>query len=84
MIMPEDNEAALDPSCCIAELKLRNAPRRSGFDAPATMAIAGTKRPDTKIMNVTITEIAIHNGAGGRLVQASNGMTDTLEMIVNM
>ena len=84
IISPPDSDAALDPSCCIAELKLRKDPRSGACAAPVMMAVAGIKRPDTNIMNITITMTATHNGAGGKLVTSNSGMIDMQEMIMNI
>lgn len=84
MMSPADSEAALDPNCCMAALKLRKEPRSGGCAAAVTMAIAGMKRPDTNIMNIIITRTATQTGAGGRFVTSNSGMIDTHEMMVNI
>ena len=48
---PAASDAAPAPSCCTAPLKLMKLPRRRGATLPVTSAIAGPKRPGTKMKN---------------------------------
>ena len=78
MIAPDMSEAKPAAICCTEELKLMKLPRKRGSTLEVINAMAGTKRPETKIMNRVVVPIATTAGTFGKCVTNKIG---TMEMV---
>ncbi len=73
---PATNAATPAPNCWIAALRLMKLPRTRGSALPDTSAIAGPKRPVTRMKNTVDSGRNARSGKRGRCVIARIGATE--------
>ena len=81
MMSPPTSAANPDASCWTAELKLMKLPRSRASTLPLTSAIAGPKRPGTKMKKNTTMPTTYGTGSRGKCVCRRIG---TIEMNARM
>ena len=83
MIDPAISEAKPAAICCTEELKLMKLPRKRGSTLEIISAIAGTKRPETKIMNSVVAPMARITGTFAKCVTSRIGAMEITARMPN-
>ena len=83
IIDPAIKEAHPAEICCTEELKLIKLPLNLGSTLEIIKAIAGTKRPETKIMNSVVVAIARTTGTFVMCVTSRIGTIEMTAMMPN-
>ena len=84
MIIPEVRTASPEPTCCSDALKLMKLPRSRGSTEPVISAIAGPKRPVTKMKKSVENGTTATSGSRGRWVVIRIGTIEIAARMVNI